>query len=280
MEEKEVPENFTPIDIRQLMKEKNPSLARLIPGFIYRLIHRIMRLDFMNYFMRRYGHLEGIEFIDAAITEFNIREVIHGLENIPAGRSYIFASNHPLGGFDSLLLMKHVSGRFGPFKFLVNDILMKIPNLKPVFVPINKHGGNSRDAARLLAQTYESGEQILIFPSGYASRLLKGRITDLEWQKHFIVKSVQYRRDVVPVYISGRNSGRFYWLAKIRTFLKIGWNLEMFLLPDETYRHRNKSVELYFGKPVPWETFDKTKTPQEWASWVREQVYRLPAGVT
>lgn len=280
MEEKEVPVNYAPIDIRQVMKEKNPSLARLIPGFIYRLIHRIMRLDFMNNFMRQYGHLTGIEFIDAAITDFEVREFVYGLEDIPAGRSYIFASNHPLGGFDSLLLMKHVAGRFGSFKFLVNDVLMKIPNLKPVFVPINKHGGNSRDAAKLLARTYESGEQILIFPSGYASRLVGGRIADLEWQKHFIVKSVQYKRDVVPVFISGRNSGRFYWLAKIRTFFRIGWNLEMFLLPDETYRHRNKRVELYFGKPIPWETFDKTRTPQEWAGWVREMVYKLPGGIS
>jgi putative hemolysin len=278
MEEKEASVEFAPVDIRRLMHEKNPSLARLIPGFVYRLIHRIMRLDFMNKFMRINGHLMGIEFVDAVITDFGITEHIFGLDDIPERRSYIFASNHPLGGFDSLVLMKHVARRFGAFKFLVNDVLMTIPNLRPVFVPINKHGGNSKDTARLLASTYESGEQILIFPSGYASRMIKGNIVDLEWQKHFIVKSVQYKRDVVPVFISGRNSGRFYWLAKIRTFFRVGWNLEMFLLPDETYRHRNKRVQLYFGKPIPWETFDRSRTQQEWAAWVRDKVYALPDG--
>lgn len=278
MEEKEVPADFTPIDIRQLMKEKNPSLARLIPGFIYGMIHNVMRLGFMNNFMVKYGHLEGVEFVEAAITDFEITEVFHGLENIPEEGSFIFASNHPLGGFDSLLLMKSVYHRLGAFKFLVNDVLMTIPNLRPVFVPINKHGGNSREAALLLAKTYESGQQILIFPSGYASRKIKGTIKDLEWQKHFIVKSIQYQRDVVPVFISGRNSARFYWLAKMRTIFNIKWNLEMFLLPDETYRHRKKTVHVYFGKPVPWSAFNKSKSNSEWAEWVKEKVYQLPEG--
>lgn len=258
------------------MKEKNPSLERFIPGIIFRMIHRIMRLDFMNNFMLTYGHLKGIGFVNAAIAEFEVNEEIYGLENIPESGSFIFASNHPLGGFDALLLMKSVNHRLGNFKFLVNDILMKIPNLSEVFVPVNKHGGNTRDAAVLLSKTYESGEQILIFPSGYASRKIRGRIMDFDWNKHFITKSVQYKRDVIPVFIGGCNSNRFYWLAKIRTMLGIGWNLEMFLLPDETYRHRKKTVQLFFGKPIPWSTFDKSKDYPGWAQWVKMQAYDLP----
>lgn len=276
MEEKHEQNDFTPVDVRKLMREKNPRLARFIPGFIYRMIHKIMRLDFMNNFMLTYGHLRGVEFVEAAIRDFEVTEQVFGMENVPETGSFIFASNHPLGGFDSLLLMKHVHNRLGNFKFLVNDVLMTIPNLRPVFVPINKHGGNSREAAALLSKTYESGEQILIFPSGFASRKIKGKIMDLPWQKHFIVKAVQYKRDVIPVFIGGRNSNRFYWVARIRTLLKIGWNLEMFLLPDETYRHRKKTVQLYFGKPIPWQTFDKSKSYPEWAEWVKEKVYELP----
>lgn len=279
MEENEELKSFAPVDIRAVMKEKNPSLARFIPVFVYRLIHNIMRLDFMNNFMVKYGHLQGVDFVDAAITDFEVTEEVYGLENVPESGSYIFASNHPLGGFDSLLLMKHVSRRLGKFKFLVNDVLMTIPNLRSVFVPINKHGGNSRDAAALLAKTYESGEQILIFPSGYASRKIRGKIMDFTWQKHFIVKSVQYKRDVIPVFIGGRNSNRFYWVAKMRSLLNIKWNLEMFLLPDETYRHRKKKVQLYFGKPIPWNTFDKSKHQIEWASWVKDKVYELPVKI-
>jgi putative hemolysin len=255
--------------------EKNPGLAKMIPGFVYNSIRRIVHLDEINDFLRRHGHLEGIEFVDAVVKEFNVNLHIYGEENIPASGRFIFASNHPLGGFDGMLLIKIVNERLGALKFLSNDILMNIGNLKEMFVPVNKHGGHSRDVAKILAETYNSDQQILIFPSGLASRKIKGKIVDLEWKKHFISKAIKYKRDVVPIFIAGRNSERFYRAAKIRKFFRIKWNLEMFLLPDETYRHQNADVHIYFGKPISYSFFDKTRTHAEWANYVKGLVYTL-----
>jgi hypothetical protein len=50
----------------------------------------------------------------------------------------------------------------------------------------------------------------------------------------------------------------------------------MFLLPDELMRHKNADIPVYFGKPVSYQTFDKSKTHLEWANWVKEQVYKIP----
>jgi putative hemolysin len=238
-----------------------------------------MHIGFLNDLLQRNGHLKGTAFVDQVVKEFNVKRYLHGLENVPETGKYIFASNHPLGGFDGLLLLKTVDEKLGNPKFLTNDILLNIPQLRDVFVPVNKHGGHSRNAARQLSEAYNSEAQILIFPSGLASRKIKGKIVDLEWKKHFITKAVQYKRDVIPVFISGRNTNRFYRLAKIRKFLRIKWNLEMFFLPDETMRHQNTDVHIYFGKPVPWSAFDKTKTHKEWADWIKEKVYRLPVRV-
>ena len=269
-------DTFKPIDIREVFASKSPGLARIIPGFVYRYITRIIHVDFINDLLRRQGHLEGIPFVEQVIEEFNVKEHFYGLENIPASGRFIFASNHPLGGFDGMLLMKSVHQKLGKVKFLTIDMLLNIPQLKPIFVPVNKHGGHSREAALLVDQAYRSDDQILIFPAGLASRKIKGKIVDLEWKKHFIAKSVRYKRDIIPVFVAGRNSDRFYRLAKIRKFLKIKWNLEMFFLPDETMRHRNTDVHLYFGKPVSYSTFDKSKTHNEWAAWLKEQTYSLP----
>ena len=267
---------FKPINIREIFEKKNPVLARIMPGFVYRYITRILHLDFFNDFLKRNGQLKGIPFINQSVIEFNIREKINGFENIPDSGRYIFASNHPLGGFDALLLMRCVDKRLGKLKFLTNDILMGIPSLRPMFIPINKHGSNSREAAEILNVTYDSDEQILIFPAGLASRKIKGQIIDLEWKKHFIAKSIKHKRDIIPVFIGGRNTERFYRLANLRNFLHIKWNIEMFFLPDELMKHRNSEVPVYFGKPIPFQTFDKSKTHQEWAEWVKEQVYVLP----
>ncbi|MCY1721478.1 1-acyl-sn-glycerol-3-phosphate acyltransferase [Prolixibacteraceae bacterium Z1-6] len=266
---------YKPICIREIFAEKSPGLAKFVPGFVYRYFNKILHLDYINHALKDYGHLKGIDFVDKVVEDFNVTEHVHNADNIPDSGKYIFASNHPLGGFDSLLLMKNVNNRLGELKFLANDILMSIPNLSPVFVPVNKHGGHPREAARALTEAYNSDYQILIFPSGLASRKIKGKIVDLEWKKHFIQKSVQHKRDVIPVFISGRNSNRFYRIAKIRKFFRIKWNLEMFYLVDETMKHRNTDVHLYFGKPIPYTTFDKTKSHTEWAHWVKGKVYEL-----
>jgi putative hemolysin len=145
-----------------------------------------------------------------------------------------------------------------------------------MFIPINKHGSNSREAAIVLNKTYDSNEQILIFPSGLASRKIKGKITDLEWKKHFISKAVKHKRDIIPVFIGGRNSNRFYRVANIRKFLRLKWNIEMFYLPDELVKHSNSVIPVYFGKPIPYTTFDKSKSQAEWAEWVKDRVYDIP----
>jgi 1-acyl-sn-glycerol-3-phosphate acyltransferase len=269
-------ENYKPISIREVFADKSPRLAKLIPGFIYRFMKQILHLDYLNSFLEKNGEKKGISFVREAVRDFNVTEHVHNAENIPDSGRFIFASNHPLGGFDAMLLMKNVEKRLGEFKFLSNDILMNIPQLKPVFAPVNKHGSHAREAARLLSEAYDSDAQILIFPSGLASRKIKGKIVDLEWKKHFITKSIQYKRDIIPVFISGRNSNRFYRLAKIRKFLRLKWNLEMFFLADETMKHRNSDIHLFFGRPIPYSTFNNSKTHKEWASWVKEKVYQLP----
>jgi len=264
------------VDVKKVFHEKNPRLAPLIPGFVYRFIKNLVHEDYINEFLRKHGHKQGLEFIEAVIADFNVTTEIIGEENLPLKGKFIFAGNHPLGGFDGMVLMHFLGKKYPEVKFLVNDILMNIKNLESLFIPINKHGPHGREAARKMDEAMRSDAQILTFPSGLVSRRIKRKIKDLPWKKNFVQKAVQYQRDVIPFYFSGRNTSHFYFLANLRKFLGIKSNLEMFLLPDETYRHRNKKLTLIFGKPISWKTFDRTKSPQEWATWVRNIVYSLP----
>ncbi len=275
--EEEKTGSFKPINIKQVFAAKNPAMAKVMPGFIYRFIHSLMEIDFVNNLLERHGHLLGIEFINKVVEEFNVTVHFEGMENVPDRGRFIFASNHPLGGFDGMLLLKAVNEKLGESRFLTNDVLMNIPQLRPLFVPVNKHGGHSREAAKLLSDTYNSDAQILIFPAGLASRKVKGKVVDLEWKKHFISKALKYQRDVIPVFVAGRNSNTFYRVASLRKFLRIKWNLEMFLLPGETVHHQNTDVFIYFGKPISYTTFNSTKTHQEWAQWVKAKTYQLGA---
>jgi len=217
-----------------------------------------------------------LDFMEAAYQEFNVDMDIKGEENLPESGRFLFVANHPLGGFDGNMLIYIIRKHYPRVVFLVNDILMNLKNMDEFFIPINKHGGQSRESVKQLDEAYRSGIQIISFPSGMVSRKLKGKIQDLVWQKNFIIKAKQYQRDVIPVHISGRNSNFFYRLANVRKFLGIKWNLEMLYLIDETYKHQNKTFSFTIGKPIPYTDFDHRYTPIEWAARVRDVVYRLP----
>lgn len=268
--------NFKPISIRDLFMDKNPSLARWIPGFVYRLLSRILRIDFMNYpILYEHGYKKNVDFARASIEVFNVSLEVRGRENLPAEGRFLFVANHPLGGFDGMMIISELCRTYTNLKVLVNDLLMNITNMDGIFVPINKHGSQAIENVRRINEIFESDVQVMTFPAGLVSRRSHGVIRDTEWQKSFITKARQTQRDVVPIHVTGRNSNFFYNLANLRKFLRIKANLEMFFLPNESYHHRNKHFVISFGKPIPHETFDSRHNPQEWARLVKEHTYAL-----
>jgi 1-acyl-sn-glycerol-3-phosphate acyltransferase len=279
MNENEMPIQPRMVNIRQVFRDKNPRLAALLPGFVYRYLEKIAHQQDINEFLTLHGDKYGIDFARAAIHDFNVTVDIRGAENLPRNSRCIFASNHPLGGFDGILLMDVMSRYYTDFRFLSNDILMNIVNLTPLFLPVNKHGKQASESAGKLHEAYLSETQIVTFPSGLVSRYINKQVMDLEWKKNFINKAVHYKRDVVPVHFTGRNSNFFYRFYRLRKLFGIKVNLEMFYLVDETFRHRNDHLTVTFGKPIPYTTFNHSKTPTQWAKLVKEQVYAL-AGVT
>jgi putative hemolysin len=268
------------IDVKKVLNSKNPALGKTIPSFVVNYLKKIVHQQELNEFLKLYGHLKNAELIYAGLQHFKIRYNVYGKENIPAEGRYIFVSNHPLGGLDGLVFIYELSRYFDEIKFPVNDILTNIENLNGIFLPVNKHGTQGKEAARLLEEAYASDCQILYFPAGLCSRKKKGKIKDLMWHKSFITKSVSHKRDVVPAYFSGRNSDFFYNLSNLRNFLGIKANIEMLYLADEIFKQKDKEIDLVFGPKIPWSTFDKSKSPVEWAEWVRSKSYDLKPNVT
>ena len=268
--------NFKPINIRDLFMEKNPSLARWIPGFAYRLLSRMLRIDFMNDpILYHHGYKKDVEFARASIEVFNVSVDVIGREKLPSEGRFIFVANHPLGGFDGMMIISELCRTYTHLKVLVNDLLMNVKNMDGIFVPINKHGAQAIENVRRINAIFESDVQVMSFPAGLVSRRKKGVIRDVEWQKSIISKARQTQRDVIPIHVSGRNSNFFYNLSNFRKFLGIKTNLEMFFLPNESYKHRNKHFVITFGKPIPHDTFDKRHTPYEWAQLVKGYTYAL-----
>ncbi len=263
------------IDVRELIRAKNPRMLRLMPGFIIRYLKRILHQEEVNFLLYNNREKHGLSFVEAMLDTFGAKIAVHGIEKLEGQNRFLLAANHPLGGLDGLALM-HTVGKTHPnIVFPVNDFLMYLPNLSELFVPINKVGGQSSAGIRALESAFESGNNILFFPAGLASRKIKGKIIDLEWKKTFVVKARQHKRNVIPVFVSGSNSKRFYRLANWRKRLGIKANIEMLYLSDETFKQKGRVIEIYFGDPIPFETFDKSRKDIEWAEYVKQIVYSL-----
>lgn len=274
MEQKPEEDKF--IDIDKVFHDKNPSLKRFIPKFLINYLKRITHQEEINEFMANHKHLYGIEYAEAIITNFQSCYEIKGEENIPAEGRYVFVANHPLGGLDGMVFVAAVGRFFKHLKFPVNDILMNITNLSDIFLPINKHGGHSRDAAQAIEDAYASDNQLLMFPAGLVSRKGKnGVIKDLEWKPNFIKKAKLHNRQIIPVHISGRNTNRFYNLANWRKRLGIKANIEMLYLVDELYLQHNDTITITFGKPIDISAVQGGKATKEWAQKIKEDVYAL-----
>ena len=268
-------DNVKFIQVRNVIYTKSPKLAKWIPGFLIRYLERIIHEDEINYIMTKFRELYGLDFVDALISELGIEVVLQGADRVPYADNVIFASNHPLGGLDGIAIM-HAIGRYRrDVKFLVNDILLSIGNLEPLFVPVNKVGSQAKSAIMAIDKAYANDNALLIFPAGLVSRKIKGRVVDLEWKKSFINKSKKYKRDIIPVYIDGENSNFFYNLAKLRAKLGLKANIEMLYLPDEMFSQRNQRVVISIGERISYNHFDNSKTEYEWASEVKSIVYSM-----
>ena len=267
------------IDIDNILRDKMGSKAKYVPQPAVAWLKRIVHQDEVNKFLWESRDKSGVDWLEECVRYLDMTLEVEGIENLPPkddGRLYTFVSNHPLGGQDGValgaIIGRHYDGRF---RYLVNDLLMNLPGLAPLCIPINKTGSQGRNFPQMVESGFQSDNHILMFPAGLCSRRKGGVIRDLPWKKTFVGKSVQYRRDVVPIHFGGRNSDFFYRLANFSDKYMKKVNIAMLFLADEMYKNVHKTFRVAIGKPIPWQTFDKSRTPAEWAQYVKDRVYEL-----
>lgn len=267
------------IDIDQILSNKAGEKARYVPNIVRSWLKRIVHQNEINEFLTEVGDLQGVPWLDAVMNFLDDRLEVEGINHLPDdadGRRFTFVSNHPLGGPDGIAIGQLLGHHYkGCIRYLVNDLLMNLHGLAPLCVPINKTGKQSRDLPRMVEAAFQSDNHVIMFPAGLCSRREKGIIHDVPWNKTFITKSIETQRDVVPIYFEGRNSDRFYRWASFGKRLGLKFNIAMLFLADETFLNRHKTFRVRIGKPIPWQTFDHSRRPAEWAQWVEQKVYDM-----
>jgi 1-acyl-sn-glycerol-3-phosphate acyltransferase len=262
------------INVDELLRTKASKAYRFIPRFLINYVRRTIHEEEINKFLAEHENTRGIAFVDGALASMGANVFIEGIENIPKEGGYIFAANHPLGGLDGLAIINSIAKVRTDIKFFVNEILLNLKNLDDILVPVNINGNSTRPMLELVDNIYKSDNAIPIFPAGLVSRRQPdGSIKDLRWKKSFITKAKYYKKDIIPIWVEGRNSNFFYNFAMWRKRLGIKVNIEMFFLPDEMFGQKNKRIVLHFGKPVSFTTFMECNNDAKMAIMFQDALY-------
>ncbi len=240
-----------------------------------RQLERLIRQDEINRLLTLYGHLDGVEFIDAVFEDMKVGVHCHGLDNVGIEGKKVFVSNHPLGGLDGLAVISMANKHFGKARGIVNDLLLNIDCLKSVFCGVNLYGHNTPEVVNNIDALYADEENVCVFPAGLVSRRVDGVVQDLQWKKAFIEKAYAKNLPIVPVYVDALNTNFFYSVAHWRKKIGVKFNYELVLLPSEVFKYSGKDIDLYFGKPIMPEELSVLKSPQERTLRVRELTYSL-----
>lgn len=263
------------VDLDKVIADKNPRLARLLPRFLKRYLKRIIHQDEINHVLRSFSHQTPVEFIRSTLSYMEISYRAVGLEQLSDQGRYLFVSNHPFGGMDGMMLCDELDKRFGSGRIIVNDILMNLKPLAPLFIPVNKHGRQNSNYLRFFREALASDDQIATFPAGLCSRRIDGKVCDTKWKSSFIKNAIESQRDIVPVFFEGRLSNFFYNLSSFRKRLGIKANIEMIYLPDEMFSQHGRHFDIHFGAPVPWQELASAGSASQNAQRIREMVYAM-----
>ena len=263
------------VDVDKVLADKNPGLARLLPRFVKAYLKKIVHQDEVNYVLRSFSHQPPVGFVRSTLDYMEITHRAVGLERLSLDGRYLFASNHPFGGMDGMMLADKLIDRFGDVRVVVNDLLMHVEPLRPLWIPVNKHGAQNAACARRFDEALFGELPILTFPAGLCSRRIDGRIADPEWKTSFLKKAYASQRQIVPVFVEGRLSDFFYNVDRFRKALGIRFNIEMLWLPDEMFSQKGKHFRIAVGDPIPVAELQHCGSLREQTEEVRKKTYFL-----
>ena len=179
--------------IDQVIAEHYPALNKrkytssVVKWFLKRVLHEQAFVDFAD----EYPHLQGIEFVEQVLDYFSFSYAVSDREreNIPPAGKVVIIANHPIGSLDGLALLKLIHEVRSDVKVVANDLLMSLEPLQPLLLPVRVlTGASTKEHIRRINHSLDSGEAVIMFPSGEVSRLGIAGIKDGAWHQGFLKK--------------------------------------------------------------------------------------------
>ena len=268
------------VDVDDVLRSRAPRYHKWIPRPVIKGLENYICQNRLNELLDITAGLKGAAFCRKLLETMNVTT---RFEDVPPlaeenPHAVTYACNHPLGALDGIALIDYLTQLHGvePY-FVVNDLLSVLKPLDGVFIPINKHGAQSRGAVSDVDAAFRDlSRPVVMFPAGLCSRKGDdGEIRDLKWNKMFVHKSSETGRTIIPVRCFSSNSSSFYRFARMREKAGVKFNLEMIALPREFVKSEGKELQFRAGKPIAAELLPRGAASATMAAGIREHVYSL-----
>ncbi|WP_422082255.1 GNAT family N-acyltransferase [Ulvibacterium sp.] len=265
------------VTAKEVAKAVNLDKYGFLGTFMGWILTKVTRISSINRTYDAYKHLSGPEFLDALLSHYQIDFEIpeDDFKRLPKDGAYITISNHPLGGFDGILLLKLMLQQRSDFKIIANFLLHRIKPLEPYIMPVNpfenhKDAKNSIIGFKNALRHLDEGHPMGIFPAGEVSTYRDGKlIVDKPWEEAAIKLIRKAKVSVVPIYFHAKNSRLFYRLSKINDAFRTA------KLPSELTSQGNRPIKVRIGQPISVETQEDQGTLDEFTELLRRKTYIL-----
>lgn len=184
--------------------------------------------------------------------------------------STVFLCTHHTGAVDILGLYPFLRKATVDLKIVVNQQLMAISVLQPIFIPVMppSYRFDNRNGLEYMAEHLQYGGNILLYPAGKIGVKKDGVIQDLPWQWGSVPLLRNHAKRIIPVLVDAENKSWFYFLR--RFFPRISQALILRALIDCP----SQDARIYFGNPiVPTEL--STLDDVTFMQFLREATYNL-----
>lgn len=221
---------------------------------------------------------DPIEFIDNILAYLNIKIELneHELERIPKQGAVIVMANHPFGGIEGLLMAKLIKQVRPDVKILANDILHRIPELRPLFLFVDPFGTKESirknlSGLRQIKSWLENAGALGAFPAGeVASFNPKTRkIQEPAWNQNLAKMAAAAKATIVPMYFSGSNSLSFHLAGLIHPRLRTA------LLAHQFVNKKNHTLKVSIGNPIRYKEYQHLETAAQQIAYFESRTFML-----
>ena len=200
---------------------KNPFWPLMRP-----FLHIILRYHKAIEFADDVANLPGFQSFEylSKVLQLDIR--IANEERIPETGGFILVSNHPTGIADGVAVFDLLKSRRPDMMFFANrDAIRVNPRFAEMIIPVewrdeHKSKLKTRETLQLTNRAIKEGKATVLFPSGRIAYWANGRLNERPWKTSAVGLARKYNLPILPIPMSARNSGLFYWLARWSTELR------------------------------------------------------------